>query len=128
MYVSSRGISTCDAFAMRPRHKTPLRKVKEVHMYDVATIRTDVVNGWSNRETWLANLWLTNDEYSYSVLMQATERKGEPYEKAYWLEHRLRDQLDCELEVASLWQDLLRTAFDRINWVEVIESNTEEVR
>lgn len=94
-------------------------------MYNVATIRSDVVNGWSNRETWLASLWLNNDEYSYSILGQALKREGEPIEKAEWLERHLREQLDDELEVASLWQDLLRTAFDRINWVEVVESNLD---
>lgn len=28
-------------------------------------------NGWSNRETWLANLWLTNVQQSYNVPMDA---------------------------------------------------------
>jgi hypothetical protein len=94
-------------------------------MYNVATIRSEIVNGWSNRETWLASLWLNNEEYSYSVLSQALKHQGKNYEKAEWLEARLREQLDCEIEVPCLWQDLLRTAFDRISWIEVIECNLE---
>ncbi len=80
-------------------------------------------NGWSNRETWLASLWLTNDEVNYEVLKRALRAGDSDFEKADWLEKQLRDQLDDEAGDASMWNDLLSTAFYRINWVEVIENN-----
>lgn len=82
-------------------------------------------NGWSNYETWLGNLWLTNDESSYSVLTEALQIEGENVDKANWLKKRLSWQLEDEIDEASLWQDLLNCAFDRISWVEVIEKNLE---
>ena len=80
-------------------------------------------NGWSNRETWLASLWLTNDEASYEVLKRAHRAGDSDFERADWLERQLRDQLDDEASESSMWSDLLSTAFYRINWVEVIENN-----
>ena len=80
-------------------------------------------NGWSNHETWLASLWLAENESSYGLLLRALKVSGEVYDKANWLESRLRLQLDQEIDVACLWQDLLRSAFDRISWSEVIEKN-----
>ena len=82
-------------------------------------------NGWSNRETWLANLWLNNDESSYDVLCRAIDVAGTLFDKADWLEEQLRYQLDDEIDVPCLWQDLLQTAFGRISWSELIESNLE---
>lgn len=82
-------------------------------------------NGWSNHETWLASLWLCENEHSYSLLTKAIKAPGEAYDKARLLEACLRRQLDCEIETACLWQDLLRSAFDRISWIEVIEKNQE---
>ena len=73
-------------------------------------------NGWSNRETWLANLWLNNDESSYNVLCRAIDVDGSLFDKADWLEEQLRYQLDDEIDVPCLWQDLLQTAFGRISW------------
>ena len=80
-------------------------------------------NGWSNRETWLAGLWLNNDQDSHQVLLDARHQGDELFDQADWLEQELREQLDCTLEQADLWRDLLATAFNRINWVEVIENS-----
>jgi hypothetical protein len=80
-------------------------------------------NGWSNRETWLASLWLTNDESSYEVMLAAKRQAKTTFERADWLERQLREQLADEAGDASLWCDLLTTAFARINWVEVVEHN-----
>ena len=59
---------------MRPRAATSLRKVKEEDMTSVAlessTVTTEY-NGWSNYETLVANLWLTNDESNYRLLTDA---------------------------------------------------------
>ena len=80
-------------------------------------------NGWSNRETWLASLWLTNDESSYALLKDAIASGDSDFARADWLERRLREQLAEEGGDASMWCDLLNTAFHRIDWVEVIENN-----
>ena len=82
-------------------------------------------NGWSNRETWLVSLWLTNDEHLYILLKEALSLNMADFEQADWLEDRLRDILDDQLSDASLWSDLLSTAFYRIDWVEVIDNNQE---
>jgi len=87
------------------------------------TIQTLEYNGWCNRETWLGNLWLTNDEAFYRLFLQAIDDCKSDKEIAEYLEQELRDQLYDEVGSASLWQDLLGTAFDRINWLDIVISN-----
>lgn len=87
-------------------------------MYET-TVATN--NGWSNRETWLACLWLSNDASGQALLTEARHIGTELYDQADWLEQQLREQLDDEIDEACLWQDLLHTAFERVNWFEIIE-------
>ncbi len=68
---------------------TPLRKVKEEAMTYAATAQSSTVateyNGWSNRETWVVNLWLTNNERYYDTL-QSIIKLNEADEQAAELE------------------------------------------
>ena len=47
-------------------------KVKEEAMHSIAeatqTLATEY-NGWTNRETWVVNLWLSNDMESYYYII-----------------------------------------------------------
>ncbi len=80
-------------------------------------------NGWTNHETWPANLWLTNDERSYNFLEGVCRRYDTNEDRASNLEYLLRDQMECEVEEPDMWAELLATAFNRVNWLEIIENN-----
>ena len=113
---------------MRPRQVTPLRKVKEEEMTSVAlesqTVTTEY-NGWTNRETWLVNLWLSNDMDSYEFLQSICRKDCETWEKAEELEAYYQDQLEEMYEVPSFWSDILGTSLDRVDWYRVVEANIE---
>jgi hypothetical protein len=82
-------------------------------------------NGWSNRETWVMNLWLTNDEYHYDALthiMRAFETESEQAEE---LEHWVRSELESLEMQASVWSDLLTTSLGRVSWYEIVSSNLD---
>lgn len=80
-------------------------------------------NGWSNRETWLTNLWLTNEEHGYAVLMEAVSLQRPAVDKAEWLRAQLEEQLDMEVVEPCLWCDLLQHAFRRVDWLEIVKGN-----
>jgi hypothetical protein len=90
-------------------------------------MKDECYNGWSNYETWLTQMWLTNDKPRYDILLEALQVEGELYEKALWLEAQLKEQLDSVIEISGLWTDLLSVAFSQIDWQEIIESNQEVV-
>ena len=92
------------------------------------TVTTEY-NGWSNYETLVANLWLTNDESNYRLLTDAVNHPFmQDWERGEWLRDMLNYQLQDEIDVPCMWQDLLRHAFGQINWTEVIENNAENAR
>lgn len=84
-------------------------------------VSTTTYNGWSNRETWVMNLWLTNDELHYDT-MQYVIKAYDEYEQAEQLESLVRDELESTVS-PSLTYDLLVTSLGRISWQEIVENN-----
>jgi hypothetical protein len=82
-------------------------------------------NNWSNYETCLANLWLADDQNNYLILIEALNIKDKTINQANCLKKYLSWQLEDKIEEPGLWQDLLDCAFDRINWIEVINKNLD---
>lgn len=75
-------------------------------------------NGWTNKETWLVNLWLGNLIYA------------EGYKEPNEIES-LVDEMACALldspDSNGFLTDMLNCALGEINYHELAESNREEL-
>jgi len=98
-------------------------------------------NGWTNYETWVVNLWMSNDQGSddhYRELAQ--EVYGESQEEtradgsvlftrneraALALADRLKDEFEEQqgelVGVTGMFADLLGAAMSEVNWHEIAE-------
>ena len=82
-------------------------------------------SGWSNRETWLANLWLCNDERSYSELMYFCAIDAKPHKQADLLREHMNRRRVLVYTEACLEADLYSAAFSKISWIEIIQAQAE---
>ncbi len=80
-------------------------------------------NGWTNRETWTMNLWLTNDTAYYDLLEDIVHRPGTNEARAVSLERLLRDMMEDEVQASGMWSDALLMVLTSINWVEIVDNN-----
>lgn len=98
-------------------------------------------NGWTNYETWAANLWIDEGRNYY------VERAGEVYaeskaDKPFTREERAaldladilkdeheeaaQDMLESAKATASLFADILNAGLKEINWYEIAQHLVEE--
>lgn len=72
-------------------------------------------NGWANYNTWLVNLWLTNDEYTEEGLRVAVRYGGHDGARDYVDE--LLD--DSGIANGTMWYDMIRSCLDDVDWREL---------
>lgn len=84
-------------------------------------------NGWYNYETWLVNLWLTNDQGSYNYWSEATNEAKDVYE----LSNRIKDEIEefnPVTDESSLYADLMNAAISEVNFDEIARSFFDDFR
>lgn len=96
-------------------------------------------NGWQNYETWVTNLWLSNEQGTYEYWRDSAReawRHAEAtdiFTREQVARNDLARQLKDEIEEhnpcpeAGLYSDLLNAALSEINWHEVAEAFLEDI-
>lgn len=92
-------------------------------------------NGWSNYETWVVNLWLSNEEGSYRYWMDRTREviaectdDDDDRSALSRLAEELKESTHeaCAIEKASLASDLMNAALGEVDWCEIARSMIED--
>ena len=90
-------------------------------------------NGWTNRETWACNLWITNDQGLYEMALERINDPGHDYSdwenggslKDWWQE--LTDPEEGLMDAVTILQ-MVRDIGDedKIDWSEIAENLLSE--
>lgn len=102
---------------------------------------TDSYNGYTNYETWNICLWIDNEEGSQDYWLETSReiakevRESGDYDDVDSAKSaavsELAARMESEFEEAmpdfnGFWNDILRTAFDRINWSEAAATRFDD--
>lgn len=82
-------------------------------------------NGWTNYETWLANLWLTNDEPSYKVVSLTAQEYDDAYDLGKWIERYASAYFGVD-DLHGFAADMMNASWQEIDWTEIADSFMEE--
>ena len=83
-------------------------------------------NGWPNYETWCVNLWLTNEQGSYNWLHEIiSENRQSVYDAAMEIREFVEGQNPLA-DQANMYTDMLAAALREVDWLRIIEANTDE--
>ena len=77
-------------------------------------------NGWTTYETWLVNLWLTNDMQDDDLIASVKEVETD-YEAKEILKDYVEEMVPFQ-GITNLFADLLRGALSEVNWYEIVKN------
>lgn len=84
-------------------------------------------NGWKNYETWLVNIWLSNDQGTHECWQERAKNymnwvSGDEKEAAELLSSALKDWTEEGTpELTGLYADLINAALSEVDWYEIAE-------
>ena len=97
-------------------------------------------NGWTNYETWLVNLWMTNVQGGTAFTMEFLAERPDNFvvykQNTVALAKFLKDiyEEDADELFSSrplsdtnlFWKDLINSALSEVNWMEIARHRVEE--
>jgi hypothetical protein len=83
-------------------------------------------NGWTNHETWAANLWLTNDQGLYDRAREIALAEENDYDAGKAIQSFIEEITTDLVPASSLAYDLLSSANERMNNIEIAEHLRED--
>ena len=91
-------------------------------------------NGWSNWETWVAKLWLDNDEYVHAMIVQMVQDakgsdgegiSGEELEEFTWNTFD-PDGRYYGIKEANLFTEFVMSGMNTVNWGEIAAAYNQD--
>jgi hypothetical protein len=79
-------------------------------------------NGWTNRPTWLVNIWLSNDQVLDQAAREACNQPGEMLQEAA---QTLENMVDDLFDVTGFTLDLINCTLVQVNWLELVQAFRE---
>ena len=90
-------------------------------------------NGWTNYETWLLNLHMTNEQGGTAFTMEFLAGRPDNFvvykRNTVALAKFLQDTYEedaHELDMNLFWKDLINSALSEVNWMEIARHRVEE--
>ena len=127
----------------KQRKEITMSKIKlsgnfvEVPIEDVAEqIEDNTYNGWKNKETWLVNIWLSNDYDLYkhyvSTLTEIVEKQSDVLYTHRLVVEELKEIVHeiyrDEHRESGLIDDLIETSLSNVDWSRLAEHYIEEIK